>query len=376
MSRVTVIGAGFGALNAVRALRKADRKIGIDLIAPKPVFMFWPGTIWIPSEDRQPESFEVPLDRFFERFGVDYRRGRVMALENAGRRVRTGNEALDNDGLIIAAGATFEDRPDGRQHTFLPCGGIEEMARLRDRLRQLDGGTLAFGFAPNSEEPGATRGGPVFELLFGIETWLRRNRKRDRFRLVLFSPARRPGERLGSGAAKRLHRHMRERDIEIRTDERPERFEADRVVTDRDELHSDLTVYMPGLAGPEWFGETGLSLSPGGLLQADRRCRAEGVSRVYVVGDAGSFSGPDWVPKRGHAAESQAKAAARNLVDELDGRKPSRRFRPDLVCVIDTLDKGMLIVRSERVSFATPALRPIHWAKRAFEWNYKRRFSS
>lgn len=376
MFRVTVIGAGFGALNAVRCLRKADPKIGIDLIAPRPVFVFYPGTVWIPSEDRDPDAFEVSLDRFFDRHGVDYHQGRVVALEDGGRRVRTDDGVLDNDGLVVAAGATFEDRPEGRQHTFLPCGGIEEMARLRERLRALDRGTLAFGFAPHRHEPGATRGGPVFELMFGIETWLRRSGRRDRFRLVLFSPADQPGERLGSGAAKRLNGQMRKRGIELRSGEQPLRFEADRVVTDSDELQSALTVYMPGLAGPAWFEDTGLPLSPAGLLKADRHCRAEGASSVYVVGDAGSFSGPGWVPKRGHTAESQAKTAARNLVDELDGKQPSRRFRPDLVCVIDTLDKGVLIVRSESISFASPALRPIHWAKRAFEWNYKRRFSS
>ena len=33
MSRVTVIGAGFAALTAVRKLRAADANLGIDLIA-------------------------------------------------------------------------------------------------------------------------------------------------------------------------------------------------------------------------------------------------------------------------------------------------------------------------------------------------------
>ena len=40
MSRVTVIGAGFAALTAVRKLRAADASLGIDLIAPEPEFVF------------------------------------------------------------------------------------------------------------------------------------------------------------------------------------------------------------------------------------------------------------------------------------------------------------------------------------------------
>ena len=39
MSRVTVIGAGFAALTAVRKLRAADREVGIDLFAPRPEFV-------------------------------------------------------------------------------------------------------------------------------------------------------------------------------------------------------------------------------------------------------------------------------------------------------------------------------------------------
>ncbi len=60
MSRVTVIGAGFGALTAVRKLRAADAAVEIDVIAPKPEFHYYPGTIWIPTGLREPEDLVVP----------------------------------------------------------------------------------------------------------------------------------------------------------------------------------------------------------------------------------------------------------------------------------------------------------------------------
>lgn len=374
MNKVTIIGAGFGALNAVRRLRRLDRRIEIDLVAPRDVFVFYPGTIWIPTEDRRPEEFEVPLAGFFERHRIRWREGRVTGIREAGRRVVTDREEIVNDGLLIASGASFDDATPGREHAFLPCGGIGEMARLRDAVGALEGGTLAFGFSPHADEPSATRGGPVFELMLGLETRLRRERRRDRFRLVFFSPVRNPGERLAPAAARRLERLMIRRGIEVRSGERPLRFEAGRVVTDAGALDADLTVFMPGITGAPWFADTGLQRSPAGLLRADAFCRAPGVERVYVVGDAGSYDGPEWLPKRGHTAESQADAAARNLVAELRGDPPARRFKPDLVCVIDTRDRGILVVRTPRFAVATPALRPLHWAKRAFEWNYTRRF--
>ena len=43
MPRITVIGAGFGALTAIRKLRASDTGVQIDVIAPKPEFVYFPG---------------------------------------------------------------------------------------------------------------------------------------------------------------------------------------------------------------------------------------------------------------------------------------------------------------------------------------------
>ena len=60
MSRIAVVGAGFGALTAVRKLRAGDRSLQIDIIAPQPEFVYYPGTIWIPTDLRKPEDLKVP----------------------------------------------------------------------------------------------------------------------------------------------------------------------------------------------------------------------------------------------------------------------------------------------------------------------------
>lgn len=374
MSRATIIGAGFGALTAVRTLRKTSPDIGIDLVAPRPVFVYYPGTIWIPTGNRSPCQFEIPLEPFFERMHVRYHPGAATGMENGGRTITLGGSSIENDGLIIASGGSFLNRLPGLEHSFLPCGGVGELARLCERLEQLDGGTLAFGFSGNPKEPSAMRGGPVFEFLFGIETWLRRCKRRDRFKLVFFTPAQEPGKRLGDKAVEMLTREMRKRDIEMRLGEKPLRFEADRVVTDKGEFAADLILFMPGMTGNPWFDRTDLPRSPGGLVQADEHCRVAGMEKVYVVGDAGSYTGPEWLPKQAHTADLQAEAAARNLCDELEGKTPAHRYKAELVCIVDMLDKGMLITRTEKSSRVLPAFVGFHWAKRLFEWNYLRKY--
>jgi len=374
MPRITVVGAGFGALNAVRSLRRIDPDVGIDLVSPRPVFVYYPGSIWIPTGQRQPDDLEVDLRAFFARMNVKYHSGKARGLENGGRRLLTDGGAIDNDGLIIACGGSFLSSTPGLEHTVLPCAGVETIAKMRDRLHSLSAGTLAFGFAGNPKEPPALRGGPVFEFMFGIETWLRRTGKRDRFKLIFFSPAEKPGQRLGSKAVQRMTDEMHKRGIEMRLGERPVRFEPDRVHTSAGDFESQLTLFMPGITGSDWFDHTDLKRSPGGLLKGDEYCRAVGAERVYVVGDAGSYTGPDWLPKQGHTAENQARTAARNLLQELGGQEPANRFKPELVCIVDMQDKAVLVTRSTKRNLVTPPLWALHWIKRAFEWNYKRQF--
>ncbi|HEB83096.1 MAG TPA: NAD(P)/FAD-dependent oxidoreductase, partial [Gammaproteobacteria bacterium] len=104
MKRITIIGAGFAALTAVRQLRKLDRNCEITLIAPRPELHYLPSLIWIPSGLRKREDIIVPLDNFFRRMKVNYHQGSVTGLREGGRIVETDNGEVGNDGLIIASG--------------------------------------------------------------------------------------------------------------------------------------------------------------------------------------------------------------------------------------------------------------------------------
>jgi sulfide:quinone oxidoreductase len=374
MTRVTVVGAGFGALTAIRKLRAADAALQIDVIAPKPEFVFYPGTIWVPTGLRQPEDLVIPLHKFFARMRVDYHKAAVTGLSDAGRLVQTDQGEVGNDGLIIASGGRFMKKLPGIEHALTPCEGIPAVTAIRDRLAAMQSGTLAFGFAGNPKEPSAMRGGPVFEFLFGIDQHLRTLGKRERFKLVFFSPAAQPGQRMGPKAVDGLLREMAQRGIETHLGHKLVGFEADRVKTEGGEFAADLIVFMPGMTGNQWFDNTALPRSEGGLLKADRFCRVEGQDKVYVAGDSGSFPGPDWLPKQAHMADLQAEAAVANLLGEFAGKAPSHTYKVELVCIVDSRTKGMLVARTERRNLILPSTPLFHWAKRAFEWWYLRQY--
>jgi sulfide:quinone oxidoreductase len=296
----------------------------------------------------------------------------ATGLSNGGRTLETSAGPVDNDGLVIASGGRFIKKLPGIEHAITPCEGIAAAEAIRDRVRGVDGGSIAMGFAGNPNEPSSMRGGPVFEFLFGMDNQLRKEGRRQRFQLHFFTPAEKPGNRLGPKAVEGLLAEMRKRDIQTHLGHKLKGFTGDQVKTEGGDFPADLILFMPGMTGNPWFDNTDLPRSPGGLLQADAQCRVPGFERVYVAGDSGSFPGPDWMPKQAHMADLQARAAVKNLLAEFRGETPRETFKVELVCIVDANDRGILVARTEKHNLILPSSPLFHWLKRGFEWWYLR----
>jgi sulfide:quinone oxidoreductase len=373
-SRITIVGSGFGALSVVREIRQRDTQVEITLVSPRNELHYLPGIIWIPSGLRQRHQLVVPLASFFGRMNVRHLQAEALGLSADGRTLETTAGPVTNDGLVIASGGRFIKKLPGIEHAITPCEGIASAEAIRDRVRAMTGGTIAMGFAGNPNEPTAVRGGPMFEFLFGLDEQLRREGRREAFELVFFNPSTEPGNRLGAKAVGHLLAEMKRRNIRTHLGHKLKRFEADKVVTEGGEFQADFIVFMPGMTGNAWFEQTSLPRSPGGLVQADAHCRVPGFERVLVVGDSGSFPGPDWMPKQAHMADLQAHAAVINLLADLAGKPSSATFKVELICIIDAIDHGTLVFRNERRNLILPPSRLFHWAKRLFEWRYLQQY--
>ncbi|HEY9146104.1 MAG TPA: FAD-dependent oxidoreductase [Thiobacillus sp.] len=369
---IVVLGSGFAALTAVRELRRRNRQTRITLVAPRAELMYYPSLIWVPSGLRRGTDLNIDVSGFLAEHDVAFHAGRVTGLADGGRTVLTDSGMLANDALLIASGGRFLKALPGIEHALTICEGAPAAEAIRERLANMTSGTIAFGFGTNPKEQSAMRGGPMFELLFGIDTLLRKQGRRDRFKLVFFNAAKEPGKRLGDKAVAGLLREMVKRDIATHLGHKLTGFEADRIKTEGGDVPADLILFMPGMTGPAWAADAGLPLSDGGFFKADAHCQVAGADKVYVAGDSGSYPGPDWLPKQAHIADLQAKAAAENLLLALAGKPPVARFKVELICIVDTLDRGILVYRDEKRALMLPPCRLFHWAKRFFEWQYLR----
>lgn len=374
MKNIVIVGTGFAALTAVRTLRKYDNKIGITVISPKPEFHYLPGSIWIPCGLRKPTDLIIQLSSFFQRMNVKYISAKALGIEKNGRSLITDVGTFENDAIIICSGGQFLKKIPGIENVITPCEGIDAAVQLKERLKTMEQGTISFGFSGNPKEPSAMRGGPMFEFLFGIDTQLRNEGRREKFKLVFFTPSKTPGQRLGPKAVNGLIKEMKKRDIETHLGQKIKKFNKNSIVLENSEINSELIVFMPGMTGNSWFNNSCLPLSEGGMIKANKYCQVEGLDMVYVAGDSGNYPGPDWMPKQAHMADLQAEAAAKNVLLEFNNKPVTNSFVVELLCIIDSQKKGIFVSRTTTLNVIFPSLTIFHWLKRFFEWRYLRQY--
>ncbi|NCN43090.1 MAG: pyridine nucleotide-disulfide oxidoreductase [Piscirickettsiaceae bacterium CG_4_9_14_3_um_filter_43_564] len=371
---IMIIGSGFAALTAIKNLRKQLPLSRITVISPTKTFVYLPSIIWIPAGLRTADSLKIDLTNFFNRQRVEHIEANVLDILDNGRTVKTDAGDFSNDGLIIASGGRFIKKLPGIEYAITPCEGITAAETIQQKLQELRGGTLAIGFGGNPKEPSAMRGGPMFEFLFGIDTLLRQQNRRQQFKLVFFNPAPKPGKRLGDKVPDQVLKLMKKLNIETHLGHKLVEFKNDRVITEGGEIPADLILFMPGMTGPAWSANSEIAKSDGGLIKANEYCQVDGLSKTYVAGDSGSYPGPDWQAKQGHMADLQAKTATHNLVAELEHRDDFKPFKHELLCIVDTLSHGILIRRTEKGTIMLPKCRLMHYAKRFFEYWYLRQY--
>jgi len=387
LKRILILGGGIGGLEAAISLAKAFKdkpEYQVDLISDKPATFIYPLSIWIPVGKRTPEDLSLPIDEIASLRGFNFKQETVEKIISKENIVITDKQTHKFDYLVVAIGGT-KLRPKGIENTYSICGGGEETVQIRDRffeLVQKGGGTIACGFAGNPKDQTGVRGGPVFEVLFNFDHYLRQKGIRDKFRLVFFSPSQEAGKRLGGPGLKVLQSLFMKRHIEPIFGHKIQEFAPNGIsFVGHDFLETDLTLFTPGMTGHPVFQNSDLPLSEAGFIpindfcQADPiddTCHLEDIENCYVIGDSSAFDGPEWRAKQGHLAEAMARIVATNIALKESGKIQTETFSEHLniLCVMDLGKEAAFIYRDDHKSMA-PIGRWAHWAKLAWEKYYK-----
>jgi sulfide:quinone oxidoreductase len=376
---VLVLGGGIAGIEAVIQLRK--KGLSVHLITNRDYVYIYPITIWLPTKEKKFEDVILKISDLAKAHNFTYDIKKVEKVNSKevflddGSVLRYGE---NYDYLVIALGQE-KLRPKGIEYTYSICASPEETLEYTKKFDELinkGSGKLAFGFGGNPKAKEAVRGGPVFEVLFNIDHYLRKKRIRDKFELTFFAPMPKPGARLGEKALKIMDMMFERKGIKKITGKKIKEFKENGILLEDDTfIESDLTLFTPAGDGhPAIKNSDDLPLTDAGFLIIDDYCRVEGFNYIYGIGDSASIKGPDWRAKQGHLAEVMAKATAHNIALDkglIKGQPKDYIHHINIMCLMDTGDGGALAYRDDKKAILLPLPIIGHWMKKGWGLYYK-----
>lgn len=369
-----VIGGGFAGLEAAIQLRKAG--LEVTLVSNRPFLFIYPTSIWVVTGERSLDQVKLDLGDAARRHGFTFVEGAVESVSAARRSATVNGVELAADHLVVAMGGD-RLKPKGIEQTFTLGGAPENVLRLHEALDALlakGSGRVAMGFGGNPKDTSAVRGGPVFEVMFNVDTLLRRRGLRDAFELTFFAPMPSPGERMGKRAVGAIQSMFDRLGIARRFGKKIDRFEPGGVVfEDQSKLDADLVLFLPAGEGHPVVKSSDLPRNEAGFVQIDAGCAVPGFAGVWAIGDAAALQGPDWRAKQGHVAEVMARVVASNVQALEAGRTERESYLPHLgiTCLLD-MGNGAAFIHRDGVKEQMVPLPVVgHWMKQAWGAYYK-----
>jgi NADH dehydrogenase FAD-containing subunit len=336
--RIVVVGGGFAGLESAFLLRsRLGDRARLTLVSDRDTFLFKPNTIYIPFGGKL-DPLLIPLARPAGKRDIELVSGTVGSVDPDARRVEVDGQSLDYDFLVLATGAGMapEEIPGLPEHAetiWTP----EEMASLGRRLaaaitsaRRGERQTILF-----TVPPGNKCSGPLYEIVLMTETYLRRQKVRERFELVWATYEQTFIQAFGPKLHEVVVPEFAKRGISGHTNWVLERVTEDTAQFGNGETVSfDLLVaFPPYVAGVRYEG---LPQDERGFLKTELGSRrVGGQERIYAPGDAGDFP-----VKQAFLAFLQGDASAEAIAAEVETRDAVPAFDPVSMCVMEEFDKA------------------------------------
>jgi NADH dehydrogenase len=356
MTRIVVLGGGFGGIEAMRVL---ERRLGgradveLLLISDNNYLLFTPLLPQVASSLVEPRHIVQPIRDIRGSRRFRFRRDRVEGIDLAARRVHLAEGSVEYDRLVLALGGiTPSFGIPGVDAHALNYKSLEDGVLLRDHLIDLA------EHADHEPDPAARRrllticvvGGGytgvelIAELQDFFESYLvRRYRgiEAGDYRLLLLEASREILRGVHPTLAERARASLRREGIEVRTGTPVTRvLEGAVEIQGAEQIPVGLTVWAAGVKGHPVLADLPVEHDRLGRVVVDAHLRVPAHPAVYGVGDAVTIQGrPEASIPIIPAALAHGRLAADNIVADLAGRGlETIEFRP----------QGMLVSLGER----------------------------
>jgi sulfide:quinone oxidoreductase len=376
MKHFLILGGGFAGLEAAIKLRKKGYQV--TLISDRDYLFIYPISIWIPVKGISFEDSKLPLSDLQKKHGFKLIIDSVKSIDSENKKVILQNGEQSYDFLFIALGM-HKVNMKGAENTLSICGNPDQAVRIGEELEKLvrnGKGKISVGFGGNPKDTkgSAVRGGPAFELLFNISTYLKKKGLSDSFELNFFAPMAEPGKKMGTKALASLGKFFTHYGIKQYVGKKITGFTKNEILfEDGNKLESDLIVFIAGGSGHTVLKDSGLPLSDAGFVKTLPSCQVENHPDIYAIGDSAELLGPQWAAKQGHMAEIMADVAAYNAHQHIIGSGKTKSYvdKINIICIMDSGDGAAYISRDTKKE--NMIMLPIvgHWLKKGWGFYYK-----
>ena len=345
LPHVVILGAGFGGLNAVRALKRAH--VRITVIDRANHHLFQPLLYQVATAALSPADISAPIRRILRhQKNVEVLLAEATAIDLPTRRVVLADGEVDYDFLIVATGAT---------HAYFGHEDWERLARglktLEDALQIRQSILMAFEIAEREPDERLRHewmtfvivgAGPTgVELAGTLAEVARQTLARDfrhidtaHTRVVLVEAATKVLGTFDNALSARAQDQLKRLGVEIRLGLPVSEISALGVQVGSEWIGAKTIIWAAGVAASPLARSLNVPLDRAGRVLVDPDLTVPGVDNVYVIGDLAHLEQEGKaVPGIAPAAMQEGRRAASNLLRSLGGqeRLPFRYH-----------DKGML----------------------------------
>lgn len=316
MTKICIIGGGFGGLTAMRRLCRFDVAIDGILIDKKATSDFLPTLPDCFGRGIDPRSLTYEINDACRWAGFRFINEEVSAVDLEKREILTKNSKLYYDYLIIASGS--DTNFYGNENIRKYAGKLDCAADAGNIIRKLQGG----GYKNYVIGGGGYTG---VEVATNLRLFLNKNKKPGRIIIVerapaILGPLPEWMKRYAAGNFKRL-------DIDVLTESQIEKIEDRKVYVSVNKIFDDaLAIWAAGVKTADFIQNLKVKKNPQGRLEVDEYLRLN--ESAFVIGDAAYVKDKDiFLRMAVQFSIAEGDRAARNIINGIKG-KPLEKYAP------------------------------------------------
>ncbi len=347
MSKIVVIGGGFGGLSFLKKARKSNNEF--TLIDKTNHHLFQPLLYQVATAVLSPADITVPIRNLFKNDNnVKITLGEVVDIRRDNKQVVLKNEdVIDYDQLIISTGASYSYFGNDEWGKFSNgLKNINDALDIRDKILK------AFEKAENETDKkkqkkylnfvvigggptGVEVAGSIAEIAFKDINKEYRNFNSDDSNVYLIEAGSNILPSYSSKLSNKASKYLKKMGVEIKINEKVEDIEDMLVTTDKGKIESDNIIWAAGNKASSLVELLDTEMDAEGRAIINQDCSIKKDDNIYVIGDAANFKGVNGEPLPGIApvAIQQGKYVGFNTKNNIskENRKPFK-YR----------DKGMM----------------------------------